>query len=339
MPQDNPDTPGPNTNKPTRGPKRPAKETALRVTAAVVAAALVLGAAMLAALPFVAMPLLGLTRHVSFSRTFSPEEASLAAEPVTLETEDGLNIQAWFAPSQREETKAAIIFLSGILRPSVTWYFPHAAWLAGEGYASMPVETRAHGASDGDRMGLGITEIADVAAAVDYLRDRLPGAPVVVFGVSMGGVVAVNSFGEIPEIAAPISLSAYTSWPDEFTQMMNSYYHIPRFIAAAEQPFVWLYLGFTFGFDKLGINPLNEIKKANGRPILLMQSTQDSQVAFENYEALSEAAPDAESFLRDGDTHMIISDEQFLTPWEDTAYAEAILDFLDRNFGGTKAAE
>lgn len=314
-------------------PQRSFKERVIRAAVITVAAMLVLSVAMLAALPYIVMPMMGLTRHVNFSRTLKPEDASLIAEPVTLTTEDGLNLKAWFAPSQLVETKAAVIFLSGITNPSVTQYFPHAAWLAGEGYASLPLELRAHGASDGERIGLGITEVADIAAAVNYLKQRLPGVPITVFGVSMGGAVAVNAFGEIPDIAALISLSAYTSWPDVFTQVMNSYYKIPGFIAAAERPFMWLYLGFTFGFDSLKINPLDEIRKADSRPILLMQSTEDSQVAYSNYELLAEAAPHAESFLRDGDTHMIVSDEHFLKPWDDTAYAEAILDFLDSQFG------
>ncbi|MDR0396602.1 MAG: alpha/beta hydrolase [Oscillospiraceae bacterium] len=315
-----------------RGKAKP-RERALRIAAAAMSAILILGAAALAALPFIAMPMLGLTRRVAFSQVLTPEEAGLAAEPVALTTSDGLNIQAWFAPPRRETAKAAVIFMSGIRYPSVTMYFPHAAWLAEEGYASALIETRAHGGSDGERVGLGVTEVEDAAAAVGYLMDRLPGVPIVVFGVSMGGAAAVNAFGEIPEIDALISLSAYSSWPDAFTQSMSSYYGAPRIISMIEEPFAWLYMGVTFGFDKLRINPLSEIKKADGRPILLMHSTGDSTVPFENYEALSEAAPRAESFLRDGDSHLIVSSEQFMTPWEDAAYAQAILDFLNDHFG------
>ncbi|GHU69974.1 hypothetical protein AGMMS49992_01530 [Clostridia bacterium] len=321
------------SEKKTRKRQRTLKERITRWVCGILIAVVALTIVGLAVVTPISMRLLGLTRHVDFKNTLTPDAANLTAEEIQLTTDDGYHIQAWFAPSRAPTTKAAVIFLSGIQGPSVTYYFPHAAWLAGEGYASLPLEMRAHGGSDGERIGLGITEVEDVRAAVRYLRQQLPGVPIVVFGVSMGGAAAINSFGEIPEISALISLSAYTSWPDEFSQMMNGYYGVPKFLAVAAKPFVWLYTGFTFGFDKLDVNPLEEIQKANGRPMLLMHSLEDSTVSYENYETLSEAVPEAESFLRGGDSHLILDWNLIMTPWEDTAYAEAILSFLDVNFG------
>ena len=70
----------------------------------------------------------------------------------------------------------------------------------------------------------------------------------------MGGATAINSIGEIEEIDGLISLSAYSSWADVFCDNMVEL-GIPRLIANLEKPFVWLYLGFDYGFDKIGINP------------------------------------------------------------------------------------
>ena len=288
--------------------------------------------ATLAAIPPIVINAMKLTAPVKFSSVYSSASFGLDAESIRLNTPDGLALEAWYAPVA--SPKAIVIFLSGIQNPSVTAYFPHAAWLQREGYASVLVEMRAHGGSDGDRIGLGITEVNDVRAAVSFIRSRnTPYIPIVAFGVSMGGATAINAFGEIPDIAGVISLSAYASFPDMFCQQMARTLGVPDSITQIEKPFVWLYLGVTYGFDKLHINPLAEIQKANGRPILLMQSLDDSQVSYSNFEMLSAAAPDADTFLRNGDYHFIISPDQFLNPEDDESYVESILEFLNANFG------
>ena len=108
---------------------------------------------------------------------------------------------------------------------------------------------------------------------------------------------------------------------------------IPKFVATIEKPFVWLYLGFDYGFDKINITPENEIKKLNGRPALLMHSTNDSQVPYESFERLREVATDEiETFIREGNYHFITYDNYGSEPWNDTEYANAIINFLNKNF-------
>ena len=281
----------------------------------------------LTAAPFIGMGMFELNKPVVFGSVMTPEEAGVDAKEIRLLTDDGLSIQAWevTAPHPR----AAVIFLSGIQYPSVTYYLPHAKWLQAEGYSSVLVEMRAHGESEGGEIALGMKEYLDVKAALDHIGGN--DLPAVVFGVSMGGATAINAFGELPELAGLISLSAYTTWPDVFCFNMKGM-GIPEPLAAMEKPFVWLYMGFTYGFSNLKINPLAEIEKHNGRPVLLMHSTGDSQVQFECFERLSEKVPHAETFTREGDWHFVVYDDALKEPWRDTEYAAAILGFLRRNF-------
>lgn len=264
--------------------------------------------------------------------TLSPAKFGVQAKEAELTTEDGLRLMSWEV--QADKPRGVVIFLSGIQNPSVTAYFGHAKMLAENGYSSLLIEMRSHGKSEGNKICLGTKEYLDTRAGVEYIRSRgeYKDLPLIVFGVSMGGAAAVNSMGEIPELDGLISVSAFSSAPDIFCDSMVNM-GFPEFAAEIEKPFVKLYMGFEFGFGNLRINPLDEIKKLDGRPALLMHSTDDSQVPYKSFERLQKAASgQVDTFIREGDYHFICRDEYFDEPWKDEEYAGAILAFLKKNF-------
>lgn len=263
---------------------------------------------------------------------YSPSKYGIEAAEIGLTTEDGFRLASWEVKA--EDPRGIVIFLSGIHNPSVTAFFGHAKMLADNGYSSLLIEMRSHGKSEGDKIFVGTREYLDTKAGVQYIKGQkeYEGVPVIVFGVSMGGATAINSIGEIPEIDGLISISAFSSWPDAFCDNMVNM-GMPSFLAAIEKPFVNLYMGFEYGFGSLKIKPLNEIKKLNGRPALLMHSTGDTQVPYRSFERLKKAAPGQfDIFVREGDYHFICKDESFEEPWTDEEYSGAILSFLKENF-------
>ncbi len=110
-----------------------------------------------------------------------------------------------------ENPKAVIIFHSGIHNPSVTAFFGHRRTLLDKNPASILLEMRARGDSEGDVISLGFHAYHDTQAVVDYVQgdSRYTETPIVVYGLSMGGAVAINAIGQIPD-----SVSAYSSWDD-----------------------------------------------------------------------------------------------------------------------------
>ena len=64
-----------------------------------------------------------------------------------------------------------------------------------------------------------------------------------------------------------------------------------------------------------------------------MQSTGDTQVPLREHEKLMNAAAESgvsvRTLIREGDWHFICYDDLIDTPWEDTEFAGALLDFLD----------
>lgn len=263
----------------------------------------------------------------------SPNVYGIDAESLKLITDDELDIAAWEV--EVENPKAIVILLSGIQNPSVTAFWGYSKMLMDHGYSSLLIEMRAHGDSEGDRVSLGMDEYLDVKAGVEYIKSikKNEKLPIIVWGTSMGGTTAINSIGEIPEIDGLISCSAYSSWPDVFCDNMVRM-GMPRFIANIEKPFVSLYIGFAYGFDKLDINPLREIKKLNGRPAFIAHSKDDSQVPYASFERIMKKAKgqNIQEFVREGDEHFIIYDEYFDNPVEDREFSSAIINFLDTNF-------
>lgn len=263
---------------------------------------------------------------------FDPQPYGVAAERLQLTTEDGLNLAAW--ATGIPDANGTVILLSGIQSPSVTAFWGYAKLLNDNGYNALLVEMRAHGESEGDAVCLGMKEWLDVKAAVQYIdgSEALRNAPIVVWGTSMGGATAINAAGEIPEIDGVIACSAYSSYADAFCDTMLGL-GLPAWLVAAERPFVDLYLGLTYGFGNLKIAPVREIGKLNGRPALLMHSTQDSQVDYTSFERLVKAAPNVETFVRAGDHHFICYEAFQDDPAADAEFSAAVLGFLDEYWG------
>src|SRR5262249_31537030 len=66
-----------------------------------------------------------------------------------------------------------------------------ARFLSAAGYSVLLFDFQAHGDSSGDKITFGYLESKDAQAAVDFSRLKLPGQPIGVIGVSMGGAAAL----------------------------------------------------------------------------------------------------------------------------------------------------
>lgn len=273
--------------------------------------------------------------HVDFKKVYSSDEFEVKSRKLSLTTSDGLKLAAY--EIDRYAPKAVVIFLSGIQNPSVTSFYGHAIVLRNNGYASILCEMRAHGESEGDIISFGYKEHLDVKAVVDYIKkqDKYKDTPIVVYGLSMGGAVAINAIGEIPEIDGLISMSAFSSFEDVFYDSMINM-GMPKLFCALEKPFVKLYAGYKFGFSNIDINPKNQIKKLGDRPALVFHSKEDSQVPYSSYERIMKnTSGKIETWVKDGDYH--IPTDSLLDPILDADYIGHIMGFLDKHFGNTES--
>ena len=310
--------------------KKP-KAKKILISIAIVLAVLFVGS--LAAVPYIVMPAFLGQRFEQ--KQYISTDYGIDSERITLKTDDSLSIAAW--RTRANHPKGTVVLLSGTENPSVTAFFGYAKMLADNSWDSLLIEMRARSESEGEEIGLGMTEWLDVKAGVDYLieDDESKDLAIVAMGTSMGASTVIIAAGELPEIDAVISISAFSSWANMFVEHM-SMTGIPKAIAVLDKPFVNMYLGVHFGFDALKYSSLNGISKLVERPVLMMHSTEDSQVPYLEFEKLLEEAKknqiDVTTFIREGDEHFICYEEYFDTPAQDLEFSKTVLDFLNTNF-------
>ncbi len=269
------------------------------------------------------------TEQYPMQDIYTPEEFALTAEEHMLTTADGIDV--FVSEVRAEDPRAAVILLSGMEQPSVTYFYPQAAWLADEGISSFLLELRGHGRSGGDGLCFGYLEAADVAAVTDYIKSvpEYKDVSVVVQGVSMGGATAINAFGSNADIDGLIAMSAYSSFEEVSWSMMRKY-GAPGILEGLAKSIMHMALKTEFGDAVDAMRPDVQIANADGRPVLLIASAGDASVPPDNTVRLAAAAGGkADIWVRPGDAHFIILDNDFKAVREDTEYCERILGFFE----------
>ncbi len=314
------------------------KELFIKITLkAVIIVTLSIGVILLAA-PF-AIIYITANHHVYYRNdsllqmTYTASDFSLEENILTLKTEDKLDL--WASEISLNNPKAVVIQLTGIEQPSVTQFYPQAKMLKKNGYASILLEVRGHGKSGGNKVCLGYDEMLDVKAAIDYIKskDEYKNIPIVLQGVSMGGAVATNAFGQYKEIDALIAMSAYTTFEDVVIDNLK-YYQVPDFICTITKPVFKLALEANFGADKVKhMNPITQIQNSGNRPVFLIASREDASVPVTNTEHLYDVSEGADLWIRESWEHFIIKDCDLTKVEEDQEYCDKILDFLDKVSG------
>jgi alpha-beta hydrolase superfamily lysophospholipase len=151
------------------------------------------------------------------ARAAHPEPIPAAArghfEELRLDTRDGERLGAWWVPPAgpsedlRIGTRCTVLLLhgNGGTRTSMEGL---ARALSDEGLLVLVPTLRAHGDSTGEANDFGWSAREDVVACVQFLEQRAPGVPIVVYGASMGAAAAMYAAGELGARVAGYALEA-----------------------------------------------------------------------------------------------------------------------------------
>jgi len=131
---------------------------------------------------------------------FTPTNLGVTYEDVTLTSQDGVKLSAWYIPSRN---KAAVILLHGHSGNRLG-VVHHAEALIQAGYGILMFDLRAHGSSGGRRFVRGQAGVDDVLTTVSYLskRPEINPAGIGVMGVSVGGLFALQAAAQTVAIRA-----------------------------------------------------------------------------------------------------------------------------------------
>jgi uncharacterized protein len=201
-----------------------------------------------------------------------PGAFGLGFENVSFAAADGVALKGWFVSSpQGSDATLILCHGRGACRSDI---LPSTQHLASRGgYNLLYFDFRNHGESGGKATSLGRLESLDLEAALDWLKKERPAKArrVGLFGMSMGGAVAILTAARRTEFAAVAVESAFTSVNRSIVRFARLFYNVPAWAV----PYTLWWKRLRLGFDAEKDSPEGFVARISPRPLLLLQGAQD----------------------------------------------------------------
>jgi uncharacterized protein len=244
----------------------------------------------------VAANVLTLPKRV-FDPLLNPGTYNLKYEEVRFPArEDGLQIAAWYIPS--EENQRAIILVHGRdnsrTNGFVDQFVPFANVLHESGFSVLMIDLRGHGESDDARYTFGVKERLDVLGGVDWLEARgyLPGS-IGVLGYSLGAASVIGAAAEDEDIGAIWIDSAFADVKPVIEGAWEVDSGLPQvFLYSTE----WM-VRLLYGYDITASRPVDEIGKIAPRPIFLAHCKEDRMIPISHMDQLLAVAKNTQTWV------------------------------------------
>lgn len=216
-----------------------------------------------------------------------PEMYLLAAETLTIQTEDNLRIKGFLIKSQAEKVKGTIVLVHGI-RAGKEHFFKVCKLLSDNGYNSVIFDLRAHGESQGDYCTYGFHEKKDITILLNQLSSRNDiSHNFGIWGQSLGGAISLQVMARDQRIKFGIVESAFS----EMRKIVHDYF---RMNAGFDIPVITNYMltraESIASFDAEQVWPARSARLIT-RPVMLVHGSKDDRIkpeyAQENFAALS----------------------------------------------------
>jgi uncharacterized protein len=207
-----------------------------------------------------------------------PADVGLDVLDITIDAEDGVALHGWLVP---RPGAPSVVVLHGYPAEKAEM-LPIAATLA-QHFSVLLMDLRYFGRSGGGATTFGVHERGDLRRAVDVLMTRGTSS-VGVFGLSLGGAVAILTAAEDPRIRA---IAAYAPYSDLKTLARE----LHEGLGFAKYPYVELMAlwgRLLLGVD-LGVASPAAAARHLMTPVLLIASREDELIRFHHAEALQTA--------------------------------------------------
>jgi len=245
--------------------------------------------------------------------------AGLPVEAVTIPSASGARLAGWFAQGSG---RGAVLLLHGVFSNRLV-QAERMRFLRETGYSTLAIDFQAHGESTGDIITLGARESLDARSGLAWLRSRLPGEPIAVLGISLGGAAAL--------IGPPIGADALIveSAPSDMalaisTRLGLSFGAAGRLVA----PLVLAAMRVGAGVRFEDLRPIDGIASAPA-PIFVMTGAADKKTTLEESRAMFAKARSPKFYWEvPGAWHVD------LAAIGGAAYRERLIAFLDESLRG-----
>ncbi len=212
----------------------------------------------------------------------TPADRGLAFEMHHIDSTDGMRLEAWYVPHRHP--RGLVLLFHGYASCKADM-LPEIAAFHELGFAALAVDFRGSGGSTGSVTSIGVREADDVAAAWAYARDKALGAPVILFGKSMGAAAVLRALAVHnlkPEaLVLECPFDRLLSTVEARFDAMG----VPAFPAARMLVF---WGGLQHGFDGFAHNPV-DYARAVHCPALFLHGERDLRVSVAQVEAIAAA--------------------------------------------------
>ncbi|WP_428049773.1 alpha/beta hydrolase [Candidatus Avelusimicrobium caledoniensis] len=204
-----------------------------------------------------------------------PDQFGLPYDNVSFKAQDGVELKGWFIPSKEPSDKTIILMHGwGMNRADIlkNTYFLHDV-----GFNLFYFDFRALGESGGKTSSIGYLEIKDAAAAVNFLKQTYPqaSARVGLYGLSMGGMVAICEAAHNPDIACVVAEASYYSFRRVVSRWAWVHRRVPYFPL---MPIILHYIRRQLKANPERYSPKYNIPKIAPRPVFLIHGRYDNLV-------------------------------------------------------------
>lgn len=204
-----------------------------------------------------------------------PHDYKLPYTNVTFKTIDGIRLKGWWVPAEPVSHKTIILMHGwGMNRSDILM---HTCFLRDLGYNLFYFDFRAMGESGGVVNSIGYLELRDVRAAIHFLKQTYPAQceKIGLYGLSLGGMVALTETARNPEIACVAAEAPYYSYRRVVSRWAWVRYRIPYFPLL---PIMLHYVRRMLGANPERYSPKYTISKIAPRPVLIIHGRQDNLV-------------------------------------------------------------
>ncbi len=203
-----------------------------------------------------------------------PDQYKLSYENVYFKTEDGVQIKGWFIPNPSSDKTIILMHGWGMNRGDV---FKNTYFLHDLGYNLMYFDFRALGESGGTVSSIGYLEVKDLQAAIRFLKDTRPFAceKIGLYGLSMGGMVAICEAAQNPEIKCVVAEASYYSFRRVVSRWAWVHNKVPYFPLV---PIVLHYMRRNLAANPERYSPKYNIPKIAPRPVFIIHGRYDNLV-------------------------------------------------------------
>ncbi len=212
----------------------------------------------------------------------TPLDQKMPFDTWTIPVQDVASLEAWHV--QRPDARGVVLLFHGYADRKSS-ILTEARGFFDEGWDPVLVDLRGSGGSSGEETSIGFHEGDDEAAAVLFVRARIPDKPLILWGVSMGGAAALRAVGVL---GSPVDgLIVEAPFATLRSAIINRFHSlgVPSF-GMVDLLVFWG--GVQQGFNGFLHNPVNYARRVRV-PTLLLLGHLDQRVLMPEGQAIADA--------------------------------------------------